>query len=928
MENKKINIIYILTICIYLTHLSPVLAQAESQWSNMGIYGGQMTSIAIDYDDPDVLYAGSWMGDGLFKSTNKGEDWFNIPVLQPSWFRNYEVFDVDVDPNDSLTIWVANNHFVDVSYDGGASWKTFLFASDEDRFCYSVAVDPHDITGETVYVGTGGPDNTDEYGEIFVTYDGGNNWEKMDFITGSDVWNNFWDISFSPHTVGEIWIANRKSQLSPDGLIYMTDNYGYDWWFWQCALDLNEACIDFGYMDEVKVHPQDPHTVFISSEYGVARKTDGTNLSEGYWFWTEIDESCRALTIPPTDPNTLYAGLVDQIAKSTDSGKTWETFYDAPAEFLSLETHPTNSEILYGGSINSGLYKSTTAAQSWQPINNGIRANTIYDTAISAQDNTKIICGTLAGIFLQQENNSWSLIESSQSEAVTFHPENDSIIYAGFGWSLGKSTDNGRSWSYFDVSDSNESHGVSAVGIIPGGASDNTIIAGVSFDSGTYGEIQVIKESAEGFVKESFVTSHVPVNTIAVHPTDKNVVFAGTGSFYGPVDVGGIYKSTDGGYSWQDPILYDLVVNSISISESNPLNVFAACGGSDGSYAGIYKSSDGGAFWELMENGLPANYSVADITVDASSDQIIYAALYKGYDELNSKLGGTYVSINGGSYWSMIGLSDYLLLDVNHAALSNTIQTSRTVASPLRQAIIPSSTVFAGTGSGLYTTSTAGTGIITGTVSSVRDTGPIDAAVVGTNLGVSGISSQGYYLLLVPSGVHTLTASHGSYENTSVASIQVQAGQSVEQDIVMTPVKATNNGNGSETCIASYLVPKQQVPDDLLQEFRAFRDSVLKKTALGRYLIKSYYTFGKDIIAVLQQNLPLKQKHLKYVLQVHPEIRSYLQNNRLHIKSRHLTALSNILYELERYSPHKLSAEISKMRLRLRSFTNSCAVPE
>ena len=105
----------------------------------MGLYGGQINAIAVDPLAPEILYAGSWMGDGVFKSTDQGRTWMNIPQDHPSWFRNMEVFDIAIDPNNPSTIWVANNHYIDVSYDDGESWKTFYFASDETRFCYDLS---------------------------------------------------------------------------------------------------------------------------------------------------------------------------------------------------------------------------------------------------------------------------------------------------------------------------------------------------------------------------------------------------------------------------------------------------------------------------------------------------------------------------------------------------------------------------------------------------------------------------------------------------------------------------------------------------------------------------------------------------------------------------------------------------------------------
>lgn len=42
-------------------------ADNNTIWEDMGLYGGQIPAIAVDPEDSSILYAGSWLGDGLFK---------------------------------------------------------------------------------------------------------------------------------------------------------------------------------------------------------------------------------------------------------------------------------------------------------------------------------------------------------------------------------------------------------------------------------------------------------------------------------------------------------------------------------------------------------------------------------------------------------------------------------------------------------------------------------------------------------------------------------------------------------------------------------------------------------------------------------------------------------------------------------------------
>jgi len=73
-------------------------SESFSGWQDMGLYGGQIFCLAVDPENPATVYAGSWGGDGLFKSSNAGLTWETLPSDNSSQFRNCEVFDIALDP--------------------------------------------------------------------------------------------------------------------------------------------------------------------------------------------------------------------------------------------------------------------------------------------------------------------------------------------------------------------------------------------------------------------------------------------------------------------------------------------------------------------------------------------------------------------------------------------------------------------------------------------------------------------------------------------------------------------------------------------------------------------------------------------------------------------------------------------------------------
>jgi photosystem II stability/assembly factor-like uncharacterized protein len=137
------------------------------------------------------------------------------------------------------------------------------------------------------------------------------------------------------------------------------------------------------------------------------------------------------------------------------------------------------------------------------------------------------------------------------------------------------------------------------------------------------------------------------IHRIAIHPRNPDVVFAAAqGSLWGPNPERGIYRTTDGGRSWNKVLYIDEYSggNNVVIDPSDPNVVYASLfqrqrtawgynGGGPGS--GIWKSTDGGATFErLRGNGLP-NAMMGRIALDVSrsNPNIVYAQIEVLRDE-------------------------------------------------------------------------------------------------------------------------------------------------------------------------------------------------------------------------------------------------------------------------------------------------------
>ncbi len=896
LKNKNI-FFFLMTIIIFcLIHKGLSIASDNPLWQELGIYGGQVTSIEVDPDDPSVLYAGSWMGDGLFKSTDNGKTWNTI-----GWFRNYEVFDIAIDPNNSSAVWVANNCYLDASYDGGNSFRSFRMP--DDRFCYAVAVDPHDPSGETVYAGLGGPDNTDYGGIIYMTRDGGETW----FDAGLNADFNVRDIKINPDRTGEIWAICNKYNITEDGNIYLRAGESEPWYYWE----LNH------FIDELIIHPALPDLIFVASQYGIYYKKDGPVPT--FFYQSDETESyfARTLCIPPSDPSVVYSGIVDgsetSIFASFDFGESWDYVSDSPDEFICMKADPAKASVLYAGGINGGVFKSEDSAKNWSTSNTGIKANTIYSSDISLSP-LSVVCGSVAGIFISEDNFKWDLINSDSTYFVLFSPESNETIYAGQTWNIAKTTDRGNSWSYRSVSGRTDSHNVYSIAIDP--INTDTVYAGIAYSSANKrGEVIKLIDNGASFYNASksiLLETDAPVNTVVTDTANPDRILVGTGAFFAPIIAGGIYISQDSGKTWKKT-LDGVVVNKVTVDPVNSQVIYAGCGASNNSFTGIYKSSDGGNNWQLIDKGLPDNYSVKDIRTTTLSSDILYAALYKGFnDEMPDKLNGIYISLNGGDYWTQIGLSDYRLHDVKVYLDENSDHGQKTLSVNSNDINLPKGTVIAGTASGLYRTNTAGTGVIYGNVVS-QDTGEnIDRALISSDLGSNTISDKGLYLMLASAGVHCLNIQASGYQGSNFPGVTVGAGSSVNLDIVLKP---SSNG---DPCLFSKILSKP-AEKPMLDFFRTFRDGYLQKFGQGRQLVAFYYKSGKNFRVAMEKNPVLLRQGLGILYESIPVFGKLILDNSYTVPVSFRNKTDGFLFNVQQQlSDEELKNRIKTIRLELK----------
>jgi len=154
------------------------------------------------------------------------------------------------------------------------------------------------------------------------------------------------------------------------------------------------------------------------------------------------------------------------------------------------------------------------------------------------------------------------------------------------------------------------------------------------------------------------------IGAIAVAPSNPNIVYVGTGEtdVRSQISYGnGMYKSTDAGKTWTHIGLDDTrQIGRVLIDPKNPDIVFVAALGhvyGPNPERGVFRSRDGGATWQkmLFKND---NVGAADLAFDPQNSQIIYASLWNTrrppwsiYPPSYGPGGGLFKSTDGGSTW-------------------------------------------------------------------------------------------------------------------------------------------------------------------------------------------------------------------------------------------------------------------------------------
>jgi hypothetical protein len=242
----------------------------------------------------------------------------------------------------------------------------------------------------------------------------------------------------------------------------------------------------------------------------------------------------------------------------------------------SLAAHPTNSSILFAGTAQGGVWKTTDAGLTWQPLTDSQPSLAIGAVAIARSNPSILYAGTGeanggcdsyfgAGILKSTDGGGvWSIVGGSSFSGTSIsriivHPTNPSILWVG----------NTPGSAGFVCTNGSGAYGVWKS--IDGGANWTRVLIGDRF----FG-----------------------ASDLAISPTDPNRLYAG-------LQLSGVWTTADGGTSWTKLAgglpTSDVARVDVAVDPQNASKIYALIGaGANSQLLGIFRSTNAGTNWSAL----------------------------------------------------------------------------------------------------------------------------------------------------------------------------------------------------------------------------------------------------------------------------------------------------------------------------------------
>ncbi len=140
---------------------------------------------------------------------------------------------------------------------------------------------------------------------------------------------------------------------------------------------------------------------------------------------------------------------------------------------------------------------------------------------------------------------------------------------------------------------------------------------------------------------------HRDICSVVTDPRSPGVIYAASISNFSAGTVGQLFKSTDGGGTW-DTLAPRGAFQTLAVDPDSSNIVYAGMGTANGGQPGIVKTTDGGFTWLHADSGLNSSLGVVGITIDRRDPEVIFAGL------VGMLSGALFKSTNAGASWHSV----------------------------------------------------------------------------------------------------------------------------------------------------------------------------------------------------------------------------------------------------------------------------------
>ena len=629
--------------------------------------------ITIDPNNPETIWVGTGennnqrsvaYGDGVYKSEDGGKSWEHVGLKTSEHIGN-----ILVHPENSDIVWVSaigplwssgGERGVYKTTDGGKTWRAVLTIDEHTGVNEVVA---HPDNPDVLYASTyqrrrhvftyvgGGPGSA-----IYKSEDGGESWEKK--TSGlPDVDLGRIGLAIPASNPGIVYAIVEAADNK--GGFFKSTNGGARW------EKMGGYSSSGNYYQEIMVDPNDENTIYAMNTWMQVSEDGGKSFNNVGEDFKHVDN--HSIWINPQDREHLLVGCDGGIYETFDRGATWIFKANLPVtQFYKVTVD--NSEpfyYIYGGTQDNFSLGGPSRTVSGNGIANSewfvTHGGDGFESAVDPENPNIVYAQSQYGVLVRYDRKSGEelLIQPMPRKGedqyrwnwdapleVSYHKPGRLYFAAN---KVFRSDDRGQSWEV--ISDDltaqinrNELKVMGKVQSIDAVAKNGstspygTIVAlsesmkdenllVIGTDDGL---IQITRDGGNSWQQASNVTG-VParsyVNEVVASKHDVNVLYAAFNRHKEGDFKPYIYKSTNGGQSWNS-IIGDLPARgSVYAIEEDPIDknlVFV------GTEFGVFFTTNGGNNWMQLKAGVPT-IAVRDIAIHPRENDLILGTFGRGF---------------------------------------------------------------------------------------------------------------------------------------------------------------------------------------------------------------------------------------------------------------------------------------------------------